>query len=121
MDELKIINDESQIRIATETIETYEKQIKFMESEVKRIKKIIHDAMVADNYKVIEMCGYKFNRITPFKKTLKTDDATNFLIEKDLLENFQMLDEKKVMASFPEFVEEVESTECLKITKAKEK
>ena len=117
MDELKIINDESQIRIATETIETYEKQMKFMESEVKRIKKLIHDAMIDENYKVVELCGYKFNRIIPFRNFLKTDDATNFLIEKDLLDNFQMLDEKKVMASFPEFVEEVESTEYLKITK----
>ena len=121
MDELTIINDESQIRIATETIETYEKQMKFMESEVKRIKKLIHDAMVAENYKVVELCGYKFNRIIPFKKTLKTEEATNFLIEKDLLENFQTLDGKKVMASFPEFVDEVESTEYLKITKSKEK
>ena len=120
MEELAIIEDKSAMTQAVETVKMYEQQIKTMESEVKRIKSLILKSMQDNNIKTLEIVGHKFNRIMPEKKKLREDDATNYLIEKDLLQDFQVLDTKKVMSAFPEFVEVLDGTEYLSITELKE-
>jgi len=121
MNELAIYEDESQMKIAIETIGLYQQQIKSMEAEIERIKDTILKAMQDNGLKIVEVAGAKFNRITPSKKVLDQAKAEAFLIEHDLLNSYMVLDTKKVTQSFPQFVNEDEGTEYLKITEIKEK
>jgi hypothetical protein len=120
MNELAIYEDEAQMRIAIETINLYQEQIKNMESEVDRIKKLILTAMQENGLKIVEVAGAKFNRITPSKKVLDQSSAEAYLIKHDLLNSYMILDTKKVMGSFPQFVAEDEGTEYLKISEVKQ-
>lgn len=120
MNEIAIYEDESQMKIAIETIGLYQQQIKSMEAEVDRIKSTILKAMQENGIKIVEIAGAKFNMITPDKKVLNVDKATNYLIEKDLLQDFQTLDTKKVTNAFPEFVDIECGTSYLKISEVKQ-
>ena len=111
-----IINNEKHLKKAVETMELFDKQITTMKAEYNKIKKAILEAMQEENAKALETDYVKFNRIMPYKKSLLKTDATNFLIEKDLLDTFQVLDEKAVMKAFPKYVQESEGKEYLKIT-----
>jgi len=111
-----IINNEKHLKKSVETMELIDKQISTMKSEYDNIKKAILEAMQEENAKALETDYVKFNRIMPYKKSLLQTDVTNFLIEKDLLDAFQVLDEKAVMRAFPQFIQELAGKEYLKVT-----
>ena len=120
MNELMIRNEKS-ISTAVDTINLMNLQIKGMQEEVASLKAKILEEMQAENLKLVSFpdLGIEFNRIVPVKKTLSATDATNYLLEKEILEDFQVLDTKKVMAAFPEFVNESDGTEYVKIKEIK--
>jgi hypothetical protein len=111
-----IIKNERALKLAVETLRLYDEQIKAMEGEAKQIRAKILEAMVAENLKTFQNDIVSFNRIMPAKRTLNTTEAQNWLIEKDLLADFQTLDENAVMKAFPQFVNETAGTEYVKIT-----
>ena len=111
-----IIRDNEKLQIAVNTLQLYDQQIKDMTDESKRLKEQIRLSMVTEDLKLYENDFVKFNRILPYKKGLKRTEAQNYLIEKDLTDDFMVLDEKAVIKAFPKFVNEVEGTEYLKIS-----
>lgn len=116
-----IIRDDEKLQIAVNTLQLYDQQIKDMTDESKRLKEQIRLSMVTEDLKLYENDFVKFNRILPYKKGLKRTEAQNYLIEKDLTDDFMVLDEKAVIKAFPKFVDEVEGTEYLKISYKGEK
>jgi FtsZ-binding cell division protein ZapB len=121
MNELAIFENEEQMSMAIDAIELYQMQIRSMEEEIDRIKSSILTAMQKHGVGVVDVLEHRFNRIVPTKKKLMEKEATNWLIEKDLLRDYMTLDTKKVTTSFPQFVEETLGTEYLKISKRGEK
>jgi Mg2+ and Co2+ transporter CorA len=121
MNKLAIFENEEQMSMAIDAIDLYQTQIRSMEKEVERIKNSILTAMQKNGVGVVDVLEHRFSRISATKKVLREADATNYLIQRDLLKDFQTLDTKKVINSFPEFVDNVDGKEYLKISKRGDK
>lgn len=117
--ELAIYEDESQMKIFKENYTYAIGQIKKLEADVERLKKVILDSMTENGIKVVEVAGMKFNRISPNKKVLRQTEAELFLREHDLIGDYMTLDTKRIQESFPQFVTIEDGTEYLKITEVK--
>lgn len=115
------IRNDGQIALLINNVKNFEREIKDAESRIAKIKETILDKMVENNLMEIKVGGVKIRVIAPTKKSLSSF-AETYLADNNLLNEYtiNVIDEKRVMETFPHLIDQLQMKPYIKISEVKE-